>query len=110
MTHFDDLTPEEHHALLDAMFPPGSNARAIIDSTPPGEWAAFDQAMAAAKERRRRYEHSATPQQVAEDEVAQAEAWAAMEAMTAADWAAFEARLRESEREILRDRGVEPPE
>ena len=108
--HFDDLDPEEAQKLLDAMFPPGSNARAIIDSTPPHERAAFDQAMAAAKERRRLHEATATPDELAEEDTLAAEGWAAMEAMTPDDWASFEADLRDTEREILRDRGIEPPE
>lgn len=110
MTGFDDLTPDEHQALLDAMFPPGSNARAIIDSTPPRELATLDQALAAGRERRLLHELTATPEELAEEEDLAAEGWAAMEAMTPADWAAFEARLRVTEREILRERGIEPPQ
>lgn len=103
MPHFDDLNPDESQELLDAMFPPGSNARAIIDSTPPSELSAIDQALAAAKERRRLYELTATPEQQAEDE-------AAMEAMAAQDWSAFEVDLQDTERKILRERGIEPPQ
>lgn len=98
MTDFDDLNPAEAQALLDAMFPPGSNARKIIESTPPEVNAMIDQMMDA---------YRAKPRSEATDPLA-AEADAALDAMTPADWADLEADLQETERQILRERGIDP--
>jgi len=94
MTRFDDLGPQDYEHLMSAFFTP--NQRKIIESTPPHERAALDQALT------RRHDRQHT------DPREQAEFEAAMAAITPDQWAALEADLRETEREILRERGIEP--
>lgn len=120
MPHFDDLTPQETADMLDAMFPPGSNARQILDSTPPGERAAMDQAFARFRDREaeRKFRddlfHLMDPEgwerEQAERRRSEAEIEAAIDAITPEQWDALEADLRETERMILRERGIEPQE
>lgn len=118
MPHFDDLTFEESARMLDAIFPPGSNARKVIDSTPPDMQEALGRALirGRARERARKDRHLlmaifAPDQLTAElEEEARltAEADAALNAMTPADWRALEETLQETERGILRSRGIDP--
>jgi hypothetical protein len=98
--------PDEIRNLTRLVF--GDSACRVIDTTPAHELARLEQGMTQARIRRANYLASRTPEQVAEDEAFDAEADAAMDAMTPADWAALGADLARIERRILIDRGVDP--
>lgn len=92
---------------LEAVF--GANARKIIDSTAANVTAEIDQLLAHLRDSAELRRHM-TPGEQAEEEAAWLECEAAIDAMTPADWGDLADEIAETEREILRERGIEPLE